>query len=119
MDNPFIQTMMQGQLGAKFSRDDVKENANDVKAVFTLVEPTFIIRQVEPDKLVSCPSHYMLMFKFADFTIAKLTLLSWISFYRRKFLLESKEMSLLSHLECCICKATGSIFGHCLVIYLF
>jgi hypothetical protein len=60
MDNAFLQSLMKepdalsGQhVTAKFSKDDIKQSSKDVKAIFGIVEPDFILRQVAPDKLVS------------------------------------------------------------------
>ncbi len=62
MDNPLIQRLMNEihlnpihgkELSSNISKDDVKENAKNIKAIFGLVKPDFLLRQIQPDKLVN------------------------------------------------------------------
>lgn len=61
MDNTMIQGLMNERevlpIGGresvpKFSKDELKENAQNVKKIFGLVQPDFLLRHVQPEKLV-------------------------------------------------------------------
>ena len=79
MDNTLIRSLMNEtelnpihgkEHSSNISKDDIKSNVKNVKAIFGLVEPDFLLRQIQPDKLVNLNTQFTLhvMFYFVNFT---------------------------------------------------